>query len=117
MELVSVRCFITQVGNYLLVGMRSLFTLILHMLCWKGPSELISEPGSVFHLSLRHMAADRKSLWNRLGALSVFSPLCPSSRSGEAELAALAAHCASVHGPSLQSRSGSPGVKNRARRG
>lgn len=33
MELISVRCFITQVENYLLVGMRSLFTLIVHMLC------------------------------------------------------------------------------------
>lgn len=39
MELVSVRCFIMQVENYSLVGMRSLFMLILHMLSWKGPSD------------------------------------------------------------------------------
>lgn len=63
-------------------------------------------------ISLDHMAADRKSLWDYLGALSGFSPLWPGSRSGEAELAALAMNRALVHGPSLQSRGGSSGVKN-----
>lgn len=57
-----------------------------------------------------HVAADGKGLWDCLGALSVFSPLGPGSRSGEE-----AACCALVHGPSLQSRAGSSGVKNEER--
>lgn len=72
---------------------------------------IMSEAGSVFHLS-GSRGCRQKRLRDCLGALSVFSPPCPGSRSGEAELPPLAAHCALVHGPSLQRRSGSSGVKN-----
>lgn len=75
-------------------------------ICFPGRVQvIISESGSVFHLSGSHGCRQKKP-GDCLGALSVFSPPCPGSRSGEAELAALAAHCALVRGPSLQSRSG-----------